>query len=191
MNTNNVDFGLSSGELRLVTVGTEWGLRFIAERDRISAALGTAALDIQHIGSTAIPGILAKPILDIAVVIQAYELGFSLVPLLVNLGFEYRGENGIARRHYFVQGSPQRTHHLHVLELNSAQLARHLCFRDILLGSPSTASRYSQLKSAIAAEACGKRDLYQSLKSSFIDEVATQGSGPNSSFKPMPLRSTA
>lgn len=164
-------FGLKSGELRLATVGPEWAQRFAAERERISAALGAAALDIQHVGSTAIPGILAKPILDIAVVVQTFELGHSLVPLLVHLGYEYRGENGIARRHYFVQGAPRRTHHLHVLEPGSAQLSRHLGFRDLLRCSPATAARYSELKRTIAVEAGGKRALYQDLKFSFINEV--------------------
>lgn len=169
--TNDADFGLSSGELHLVPVGNEWHSRFTAQRKRIAAVLGTAAIDIQHIGSTAIPGILAKPILDIAVVIQFFEGGRALVPLLINLGYEYRGENGIPRRHYFVQGSPRRTHHLHMLEHDSAELRRHVLFRDILLDSPSTAARYSEFKAAIAAQSGGNRDVHQGLKVSFIDEV--------------------
>lgn len=165
------DFGLISGELSLVTVGPEWAQRFASERERISAALGAAALEIHHVGSTAIPGILAKPILDIAVAVQSFEMGIPLVPLLVHLGYEYRGENGIARRHYFVQGVPRRTHHLHVLEAGSAQLSRHLGFRDLLLRSQATAARYSEFKRAIAEGAGGRRDLYQNLKFSFINEV--------------------
>lgn len=172
MNDNeNPDFGLAPGELRLVPVDPDWEVRFAVERDRISTALGAAALDIQHIGSTAIPGILAKPILDIAVAIQSYEGGFPLVPLLVGLGYEYRGENGIPRRHFFVYGSPRRTHHLHVFEQHGAEWAHHLRFRDVLLGSPSTAARYSEIKNAALAASGGNRDLYQSLKSSFITEV--------------------
>lgn len=172
MNNNDTSkFGLNPGELRLIVVGPEWALRFSAESDRIATALGPAAIDIQHIGSTAIPGILAKPILDIALAIQTFEDGFPLVPLLVALGYEYRGENGIPRRHYFVQGSPRRTHHLHVFEQHGDDWAHHLRFRNTLLASPSTAARYSELKGAIAAQSGGQRDLYQSLKSSFIAEV--------------------
>jgi GrpB-like predicted nucleotidyltransferase (UPF0157 family) len=167
----DTDFGLVSGELRLAVVGPEWARRFATERERISVALGAAALDIQHVGSTAVPGILAKPILDIAVAVRTFELGYPLVPLLIELGYEYRGENGIARRHYFVRGVPKRTHHLHVLEPGSAQLSRHLGFRDLLRRSPTTAARYSELKSAIEAQVSGKRDRYQDLKFSFINEV--------------------
>ncbi len=172
---DGASFGLTSGELRLVTVGAEWAARFIAERGRLAAALGGAALDIQHVGSTAVPGLLAKPILDIAVAIQSFESGFSLVPRLVDLGYEYRGENGIARRHYLVRGTPRRTHHLHVLEQGCAQLSRHLGFRDILLGSPATAARYAELKRAIVVESGGDRNLYQHLKFSFIEAAAGPG----------------
>jgi GrpB-like predicted nucleotidyltransferase (UPF0157 family) len=166
------DFGLDFGELRLVTVGPEWAQRFSAERDRLSAALGVAALDIQHVGSTSVPGILAKPILDIAVAIRSFEEGDALVPKLVALGYAYRGEYGIPRRHYFVQGSPRRTHHLHVLEQHGADWQRHIAFRDRLLASPATAARYSELKRANLSESAGDRDRYQALKASFIARTA-------------------
>ena len=165
------DFGLSTGELHLVKVGPEWAQRFSGERDRISAALGEGALDIQHVGSTAVPEMLAKPILDIAVAIASFEEGDALVPLLEALGYHYRGEYGIARRHYFFQGDPQRTHHLHMLEQRGAAWAGHVRFRDRLLASPALAARYSDLKMASIAESSGSRDRYQALKASFIVEA--------------------
>ncbi len=172
------DFGLNPGELRLVTVGPEWALRFSAERDRLFAALASAAVDIQHVGSTAIPGILAKPILDIAVAVRTFEDGYPLVPLLVAIGYEYRGENGIPRRHYFVHGSPRRTHHLHMLEQHSTEWERHIRFRDRLLESPAMAAQYSELKLASVSTSSGSRDRYQALKSSFIAEVQNPHAGP-------------
>ena len=162
------DFGLNPGELRLVVVGPDWALRFSAERNRLSAVLGSAAIDIQHVGSTAVPGVLAKPILDVAVAIQSFENGYPLAPLLVALGYEYRGEYGIPRRHYFVLGTPRRTHHLHMLEQHGIDWQRHIRFRDQLLRSPAMAAQYSALKLANLSESSGSRDLYQSLKSSFI-----------------------
>lgn len=162
---------MNPGELRLVAAGREWTLRFSDERERLSAALGPAVIDIQHVGSTAVPGVYAKPILDIAVAIGSFESGHPLVPVLVGLGYEYRGENGIPRRHYFVRGTPLRTHHLHMLEMQSREWAGHIGFRDRLLGSPGLAARYSELKLACAAESGGNRGLYQSLKSSFITSV--------------------
>src|SRR5258706_16400551 len=88
-------------EFRLIIVGAEWAARFAEERARIIGALAHSASDIQHIGSTAIPGITAKPVLDIVVAIHDFESGHALVPALVTLGYTYRGENGIPRRHYF------------------------------------------------------------------------------------------
>ncbi len=171
MSSDVSDFGLRSGELRLVPVGPEWSMRFSSESRRLSAALGAAALDIQHIGSTAVPGICAKPILDIAIAIRSYESGHALVPRFEPLGYRYRGENGIPRRHYFVLGAPRRTHHVHVLEHDSDEWRRHLAFRDRLLGSPADAARYSAFKSRCLADARGSREEYQRLKTPFFEAM--------------------
>jgi GrpB-like predicted nucleotidyltransferase (UPF0157 family) len=165
------EFGLNRGELRLVAVGPEWALRYAAEQQRLHAALGAAVVDIQHVGSTAILRILAKPILDIAVAIEAFEDGHLLVSRIEGLGYAYRGENGVQRRHYFVRGTPRRTHHLHMLEHHSADWERHIRFRDRLLASPALAATYSQVKLSCASRAFGNRDRYQSLKSCFIAQI--------------------
>lgn len=171
MSSEVSDFGLCSGELRLVHVGPEWAARFSSESGRLRAALGAAALDIQHVGSTAVPGILAKPILDIAIAISRFEDGHALVTRLEALAYEYRGENGIPRRHYFVLGAPRRTHHVHVLEHGSAEWRRHLAFRDWLLASPAGAACYSELKERCRVGALGRREEYQRLKTPFIEAV--------------------
>jgi GrpB-like predicted nucleotidyltransferase (UPF0157 family) len=155
-------------EIRLVVVGAEWAARFAEERSRIAEALADSALDIQHIGSTAVPGITAKPVLDIAVAIRDFESGHALVPALVALGYIYRGENGIPRRHYFERGD---VYHLHVFDQGSLDWRRHLSLRDRLLGSPELAARYSLVKLGAARESGGDRELYQDLKASFIEEV--------------------
>jgi GrpB-like predicted nucleotidyltransferase (UPF0157 family) len=161
------DFGLSPGELRFEIVGPEWAARFADERLRLAEVLGPSALDVQHIGSTAVPGIAAKPILDMAVAIRDFESGHALAPSIVALGYTYRGENGIPRRHFFMRDG---THHLHFFEHDGSDWHRHLRFRDRLLASPELATRYSQLKLAAARQAEGDRDRYQNLKSSFIEE---------------------
>ena len=157
-----------SGALQLVVVGEEWAGRFAEERSRIAGALGDSALDIQHVGSTAIPGITAKPILDIAVAIRDFESGYSIVPSLVALGYAYRGENGIPRRHYFERGDAV---HLHVFERGSLDWQRHLHFRNQVLASPELAARYSQVKLEAMRVPAGERQRYQSLKAPFIEEI--------------------
>jgi len=176
--SRSTDFGLNRRELSLVTVGPEWAQRFASEQSRLVSSLGLEAIDVQHIGSTAIPGILAKPILDIAVAIENFESGLLLVPILISLGYEYRGEYGISRRHYFVQGSPKRTHHLHVLERHAPEWRQHICFKEYLLSSPALAAQYSDLKREILIASLGNRDQYQALKSCFISSMFNvQGSG--------------
>jgi GrpB-like predicted nucleotidyltransferase (UPF0157 family) len=170
-NSQPSDFGLNPRELRLVTVGPEWAQRFASEQSRLLSALGLAAIDVQHIGSTAVPGILAKPILDIAVAIENFESGHLLVPIIIGLGYEYRGEYGISRRHYFVQGSPKRTHHLHVLEHHTSEWRQHICFKEYLLSSPTLAAQYSDIKREIISESFGNRGQYQTLKSCFISQI--------------------
>jgi len=152
------------GEFRLVVVGAEWAACFVEESTRIREALSGSALDIQHIGSTAIPGITAKPVLDIAVAIHDFESGHALVPALVALGCIYRGENGIPRRHYFERGD---MYHLHVFDQGSLDWQRHLRFRDRLLASPELAARYSQVKLDAVRESGGNRGRYQDLKASW------------------------
>jgi GrpB-like predicted nucleotidyltransferase (UPF0157 family) len=155
-------------EFHLVVVGAEWAARFAEERSRIVEALAGSAMDVQHIGSTAIPGITAKPVLDIAVAIRDFESGHVLVAALVALGYTYRGENGIPRRHYFERGD---LYHLHIFEEGSLDWQRHLRFRNRLLASPELAARYSQVKLAAARDSDGRRERYQDLKASFIEEV--------------------
>lgn len=155
-------------KLRFVVVGGAWAALFAEERSRIAEALADSALDIQHVGSTAIPGITAKPVLDIAVAIRDFESGHALVPSLVALGYAYLGENGIPRRHYFERDG---AYHLHVFEWESLDWRRHLYFRDRLLASPELVARYSQVKLDAAREGNGGIERYQKLKSPFIEAV--------------------
>jgi GrpB-like predicted nucleotidyltransferase (UPF0157 family) len=168
-------FGLNPGELHLIVVGHEWASRFSRERDRIASVLGPAAIDIQHVGSTAVPGMLAKPILDMAVAVESFKVGQSLVPVMEALGYEYRGEYGIPGRHYHVRGNPRRTHHLHMLERGGVEWNRHVRFRDRLLQSSELAGLYSELKRESLLKASGSRDMYQSLKRTFIANIGNQG----------------
>jgi GrpB-like predicted nucleotidyltransferase (UPF0157 family) len=167
--------GLSSGQLRLSPYETDWPLLFLAERERLCAALGESVQDIQiqHIGSTSIPGMPAKPILDIGVSVTNFEEAVCCIPLLEQLGYSYKGENGIPRRHYFVKGDP-RTHHLHMLELASEEWKSHLLFRDYLRGNQEIAQAYAELKRQLAMRFAADREAYQTGKESFIKAVLQQ-----------------
>ena len=159
--------GLQSGQLQLSPYETNWPLLFLAEKEQLFASLGNDILDIQHIGSTSIPGMPAKPILDISVAVINFEEAVICIPLMEQLGYTYKGEHGITRRHYFVKGAPP-THHLHMLEMASEEWKSHLLFRDSLRRNPKTAGAYASLKQTLATQFATDREAYQSGKGNFI-----------------------
>jgi GrpB-like predicted nucleotidyltransferase (UPF0157 family) len=162
--------GLEPGIVRLEAHQEEWAGLFEEEKARIEAAVGPYILDIQHVGSTSIPGIPAKPILDIGVAVRNFEEAAVCIEPLIQLGYTYRGENGIPRRHHFHKGIP-RTHHLHMNEIDSADWQNQILFRDYLRQHPETAAEYARLKTELAQRYPADRDAYLSGKAPFIEKV--------------------
>ena len=142
--------GLERGVVRLVAYDPEWPRLFELEKQRLLAALNGQILDIQHVGSTSIPGCTAKPILDIAIAVENFEQAFACVPLIEQLGYEFGGERGIPRRHYFVKRTPHSTHHIHMLEIAGSEWQAHLLFRDYLRAHPESVEQYVSLKQMLA-----------------------------------------
>lgn len=161
--------------IELVPFTDEWAVLFRQEKDALAAVLGDNVLAIEHIGSTAIAGIVAKPILDIGIAVTSFEQGRQCVARIESLGYMYRGEYGIPRRHYFVKGMP-RTHHLHMLEVDSKEWQNHLLFRDYLNQHPDIAAQYSALKQTLAVSCAGDRFLYTESKAPFIQNVLRDAS---------------
>jgi GrpB-like predicted nucleotidyltransferase (UPF0157 family) len=148
----------------------EWEQLFDAERARLLGVLAEYVLDIQHIGSTAVPRLSAKPIIDIGVAVANFEEAFRCVPLLEGLGYIYRGEFGIPRRHYFVMGEP-RTYQLHMNEIGSADWQNTIAFRDYLREHPDIAGDYAALKKQLAEKFPTDIHAYTDGKSDFIQHV--------------------
>jgi len=159
--------GLPSGMIQLSPYESAWRILFLEERDRLQASIGGYVLDIQHIGSTSIPGMLAKPILDIGIAVADFETAACCIPPMEKLGYTNKGENGIPRRHYFVKGDP-RTHHVHMVEIESEGWRNNLLFRDYLIKSPETAREYARLKQELAKQFATEREAYQAGKDGFI-----------------------
>jgi GrpB-like predicted nucleotidyltransferase (UPF0157 family) len=147
-----------------------WHRQFAEEEARVREAVGGHVVAIEHVGSTAICGIAAKPIIDIAAAVrEAADAGRCVRPL-EKIGYEYRGEGGIAGRYYFVKGEP-RTHHLHMVELGSDFWRSHLTFRDYLRTHRGAAEEYERLKRELAVKHERDRGAYTEGKSMFIREV--------------------
>jgi len=162
--------GLQRGTIRLLPHNENWHGAFESERLRLFGALSGHSIKIEHVGSTAICGIVAKPIIDIMVGIRAYDEGYKCVSALERLGYEYKGENGVPERHYFGNGVP-RTHHLHIVTVGSDFWIHHLLFRDYLIVNRQAAEEYNELKLALAGRFPEDREAYTNGNEPFVRRV--------------------
>jgi GrpB-like predicted nucleotidyltransferase (UPF0157 family) len=163
--------GLEPGIVRLVPHDERWHEFFAAEEALLQEAVGEFVGDVQHIGSTSVCGISAKPVLDIAAAIKSQADGVKCIAPLEHLGYIYRGENGIAGRFYFVKGEPARTHHLHIFSESSDEWRNHLFFRDYLRRNGAAAARYDKLKKDLAKKHGSERSAYTDAKAAFIERI--------------------
>lgn len=143
------------------------------ESKYIANVLSENCVAIHHIGSTAIPGIYAKPIIDMLVEVRNITKVDEQNAEIKSLGYEVMGEYGIPGRRYFRKDSKEgvRTHHIHTFEVGSLQIARHLAFRDYMITHPEDAQRYSELKRDLAEKYPDNIDGYMDGKDSFIKEI--------------------
>ncbi len=155
--------------VEIVDYCARWLLLYEEARARIVAAIGNQIVRIDHAGSTAVPGLAAKPVIDILVGVSSWESAKSTIGPLTADGWEYAGEFGIALRHYFRKYDVcgRCTHHLHMLEVSGTEWLDHVLFRDYLRSNPEAAAEYAVLKRALASRGLASRD-YTEAKSSFI-----------------------
>ena len=155
-----------------------WPVLYEEERARIQALIGDYIEEIQHMGSTSVPGLGAKPIIDIMVVIRSLDLVEHTVQPLASISYEYHGEYGIPGRHLFSKpagvSSFDHTHHLHMIERSHPQREYHLLFRDYLRGHPEAAREYNELKKALAVKFGADRTGYTNAKTDFIASILAQ-----------------
>jgi GrpB-like predicted nucleotidyltransferase (UPF0157 family) len=168
--------GLTRNEVSLLPRNEAWHLLFDVEKERLLRAIGDCALAVEHIGSTVICGISAKPILDIMVKAPEFEPDLSFVENLEVLGYEHKGENSIPKRHYFGKGTP-RTVHLNVVRFGGKFWLSHIAFRDYLKQNSDAAREYEQLKLSLAARFPNDREAYTNVKAGFIEKIIAMTSG--------------
>lgn len=113
--------GLPKGKVFLVPWTVQWEKEFLLEKQSIQSVLGECPLAVHHIGSTAVKGLSAKPIIDIAIEVMRFEDGVKYVPDLEKVGYSYKGTNVLPERHYFSKGEP-RTHQIHMFQTGSEHL---------------------------------------------------------------------
>lgn len=160
-------------EIIVVDYQPSWPTLFEGERTRIVEAFGEVmegVVAIDHVGSTAVPGLAAKPVIDILIGVRDRSFGERSIAPLEGIGYEYRGESGIPGRYYFRKGSP-RSHHLHLVEHGTEKWRETIDFRDYLRAHPETVREYETLKRALAAKHRAHREAYTDGKAPFIRSV--------------------
>lgn len=152
-----------------------WPSRYEAEAKRVRNAVGDIAVEIHHIGSTAVPGLSAKPIIDmLAEVSDLAELD-DRTRVLESLGYEAKGEWGIPGRRYFRREHEGiRTHQLHAFDVRSQQADRHLAFRDYLIAHPEAAQAYGELKQHLAGRFPTDIHAYMAGKDAFVKRYESE-----------------
>ncbi|MFS8114746.1 GrpB family protein [Rhizobium jaguaris] len=150
-----------------------WQEAYALEETAIRNVLGDLAVDIQHFGSTSIPAIKAKPIIDITIGVRRFDDGFRCIKPMEGLGYDYAGNDIIPDDHIFGRGikGETRTHLVHIVEYGGAHWTRFILFRDRLRARPDLAQAYEALKIDLAEEYADNRAAYTEAKRVFIDEV--------------------
>ncbi len=150
-----------------------WPARFTDERKRLQRALGDAAARIEHVGSTSVPGLAAKPVIDILVGTHDLSRLDGRNAEMIAAGFQVRGENGICGRRYYRRHAPDGTRlvHVHAYLEGSEDFRRHLVFRDYLHAHPASAAIYGQHKAAIVAAGPLGREDYSAAKAGLVAQI--------------------
>ena len=139
---------MKTAKVTVLPYDSRWAEEFEAIKQEIRQALGELASAIEHVGSTSVRGMSAKPCIDIDVVIEDYSVLSEAITSLAAIGYIYEGDLGIPDRHAFMyENKPHlQKHHLYLCPLSSAELRRHIVFRDFLRTHPEAAAEYSAVK---------------------------------------------
>ena len=169
--------GEASASVEVVPYCSGWPALFEQERAALQAATGDTAISIEHIGSTAVPGLSAKPTIDILLVTDSIDRFLRRLPRIEALGYDYRAGNTFVGNaaHLFLRKvrDGRRTHHLHVLAAGSPEIDDYRLFRHALRTDPVLTQQYERLKLALAAEHGADRNRYVIEKANWVSEVLT------------------
>ena len=164
--------GLEAGVVRVVPYDPRWPALFTAEAGRLQRALAPLPAVIEHTGSTSVPGLAAKPVLDILIGIPDGREVQPYIESLVAAGYVHRGEQGIPGREFFRMGSP-RSYHIHLARFGNAFWRDHLAFRDYLRLNAEAREEYRRVKLSLAAEFPRDRERYIEGKADFVRRALT------------------
>jgi len=157
-------------KVEITSFNANWAQMFKEEAKQFQDIFGSDMLAIHHIGSTSVPGLKAKPIIDIMPVVNDIDAVDHFNKEMEKIGYEPKGEFGIAGRRYFRKGEVERTHHVHFFQAGHSDIKRHLAFRDYLRAHHDVADMYGELKESLAKRFLDNMDAYIEGKEPFVLE---------------------
>lgn len=164
--------GLRRGVVEVVPYDPRWPALFEVTAAELLRAVGRSILGVHHVGSTSVPNLCAKPILDVLVSVPDFDAALQLVPDIEALGYVFRSDEEIEDRHHFRRGDEKaRTHHMSLAMQSSRHHIDTIAFRDALRHNAQLASDYAELKLELARRFPRDRESYINGKTEFILEV--------------------
>ncbi|GJM62274.1 hypothetical protein PEDI_28260 [Persicobacter diffluens] len=154
--------------VKVVPHEDHWASDFEEMVGLLHEKIGEGIVNIHHIGSTSVPGLVAKPVIDIMLEVSSLEVIDQQNAAFEALGFVARGENGISRRRYFEKGGYHRSHQIHAFPAGDEHVERHLAFRDYLRTFPKVRDAYGALKIKVAKSCQNDIEKYCDGKDAFI-----------------------
>ena len=173
MDKHENKIGLKRGVVKIVGHRTEWAILYNTESEKLKYCIGDIAVDIQQVGSTAVPGLISKPIIDIAIAVHSRESIAAVVKRLTDVGYIDRGDQGASGGYLMVKESEPnvRIFHIHIVEKADTQWRNYIIFRDCLRRDAETREEYARLKKTLAEKFPTDREAYTSGKEQFIRTV--------------------
>lgn len=161
--------------ITVVNYDPEWPSKYVRERDYITEILKENCISIYHIGSTSVPGLAAKPIIDIMAVVRSLEKVDTVAEKFSEIGYEYLGEFGITGRRYLRKGGDERTHQIHIFQADDwNNIGRHLAFRDYMRTHEKERNEYAKIKKNLAQKFPYDIDGYCDGKENFVREMESR-----------------
>lgn len=164
--------GLNKDCVRLENFTNIWKEMYLEEEKRLKELIGDYIISIEHVGSTSIPNLKSKPIIDIAITVNKLDDALKFSELLDDNGYDFRYDGGIEKEYLVRKGTPDnRTHYIHIVEKDSERLNNLILFRNYMLKHPEEVINYQNLKEHLASIYSDNRKMYTSSKNEYIQNI--------------------
>lgn len=164
--------GISKNKVILAPYSIKWAELYNIEKDLILSSIGHYIVDIQRVGSTSIPGMISKPVIDIVVGLKNFDDGFEIISTIENLGYNFKGSLGKSRKFFFWKGTFEiNTFNLHIVEYGDENWENQILFRNFIISHPEFKQDYTDLKLDLAKKFKDDRNEYTNKKSDFIKQI--------------------